>query len=93
MAFGFVIARFGLFLEVLQPEKELAGASQYSLFSGAFLVFVGAVSIFLGMARYRSFCRTLLPGEIPSTTTTLAPSLICLIIAVLGILLALHLLQ
>ncbi len=93
MAFGFVIARFGLFLEMVQPQKHLQNSSEYSLYTGALLVFVGAASIFLGMLRYRSFCRTLQPGEIPSSSTPLAPTLLCLAITILGILLTLHLLM
>lgn len=92
MAFGFVVARFGLFLKMIPNLDSAQQSSGFSLYVGAGLVFLGAASILLGTNRYRVFCKGLSKEEIPASTPTLAPTLICTVISILGLMLFVHLL-
>ncbi|HWL10200.1 MAG TPA: DUF202 domain-containing protein [Planctomicrobium sp.] len=92
MAFGFVVARFGFLMPMFRPE--LAGkSSQFSIYVGAFLVILGALSILMGTIRYHAFSKTLQPGEIPRSSKTFAPILLCHLITLLGFLLFVQLLM
>lgn len=64
MAFGFVVARFGVFLRLVQGgEVASHGLSSYL---GAVLVGLGVLATAAGAVQYRSFCRTLSPAERPT---------------------------
>lgn len=91
IALGFVIARFGLFLRLMQVDG-VKTPSAFSLYAGAFLVALGALAILLGTMRYRSYCKTLRPTEIPASSTPFLPTLLCLLISILGFILFTHLL-
>ncbi len=92
MAFGFVVARFGLFLKLVRTGGD-GSSSIFSVGVGAMLVLLGAGSILLGALRYRSFCKTLKAGEIPDSSSTTAPILLCALISLVGFLLFAHLLM
>lgn len=68
MAFGFVVARFGLFLRLLQVHGEAAGHG-FSPYLGAALVGIGVVTTAAGAVQYRRFCGTLSPDAKPSTAS------------------------
>jgi putative membrane protein len=87
MGFGFVVARFGLFLQ------ELAGATQaaptrhtgLSLWSGMSLVTFGVVLNLLAAARYLQFLRRLERGEPDPPARWPLGFVVALLMAVLGI--------
>ena len=88
MAFGFVVARFGLFLRLLrletgQPEPS-GGISPYL---GAMLVVIGVVAISAGTKRYRDFCRLLGPAMLPSPHAEVLPLIMGWSLAALGVVL------
>jgi putative membrane protein len=88
MAFGFVVARFGLFLRLLrletgQPEPT-GGISPYL---GAMLVVIGVVAISAGTKRYRDFCRLLGPAMLPSPHAEVLPLIMGWSLAALGMVL------
>ena len=66
MAFGFVIERFGLFLQMLAPH--LGGALQrgVSFWIGLAFIVLGAAAAVLSSLQYRHVLRTLKPSEIPA---------------------------
>ncbi|HJR51560.1 MAG TPA: DUF202 domain-containing protein [Gemmatimonadales bacterium] len=88
MAFGFVVARFGLFLRLLRAEEGQAipsgGASPYV---GAALVLIGVVAISAGTKRYREFCALLGPLSKPSPHAEILPLVLGWSLAVLGVVL------
>jgi putative membrane protein len=88
MAFGFVVARFGLFLRLLRPETgqplSTGGVSPYL---GAMLVVIGVVAVSAGTKRYREFCRLLGRSSLPSPHAEVLPLIMGWSLAALGVVL------
>jgi putative membrane protein len=85
MAFGFVVARFGLFLRLLRADHlEKAPTGSVSPYLGALLVVIGVVAISAGSKRYRDFCRLLGPAMLPSPHAEVLPLVLGWSLAVLG---------
>lgn len=68
MAFGFVIARFGLFLRLVHLEAADASRIALSPWVGAALVWVGVAALAGGALQFQSFCRRLAFPERPATS-------------------------
>lgn len=67
MAFGFVVARFGLFLRLLRTQMGNYSVTHgVSPYLGTALVVLGAASIAAGAVQYRRLCCRLQPAELPS---------------------------
>jgi putative membrane protein len=94
MAFGFVVARFGLFLRLLRAEDgEPIPTGGFSPYLGAALVLIGVVAISAGTKRYKEFCTLLGPEAKPSPHAEILPlvmgwSLAALGVALVGVLMA-----
>jgi putative membrane protein len=87
MAFGFVVARFGLFLRVLRAQGgEVDQGSGLSPYLGAVLVVLGAVATAAGTRRYQEFCRRLGRDELPSPHAEVLPIILGWSLVVLGVL-------
>lgn len=69
MAFGFVVARFGLFLGLLHPRGDAAPSHEISSYIGAVLVGLGIIATAGGAVQYQRFCRTLSPAERPRSAS------------------------
>ncbi len=86
MAFGFVVARFGLFLRLLRAEDgqpvPTGGVSPYL---GSALVLIGVVAISAGTKRYREFCRLLNRSSLPSPHAEVLPLVLGWSLAALGV--------
>jgi len=67
MAFGFVVARFGLFLRLLPAQAGTAPAPGISPYLGAALVGLGVIATGAGAVQYRQFCQHLPLAERPTT--------------------------
>ena len=88
MAFGFVVARFGLFLRLLRAEDgHPVHGGGLSPYLGAALVILGVVAISAGTQRYREFCRRLGPSALPSPHAEVLPLVLGWSLAVLGVIL------
>ena len=85
MAFGFVVARFGLFLRLLRAEGQPVHGTGFSPFLGSALVLIGVVSISAGTKRYREFCHRLGRTEMPSPHAEVLPSVLGWSLAILGV--------
>jgi putative membrane protein len=93
MGFGFVVARFGLFLQ------ELAGAAQrlpmrhtgLSLWTGMTLVTFGVVLNLLAAVRYLQFLRRLERGEPDRVSRWPLGFVVALLMAALGIAMTVYL--
>jgi len=66
MVFGFVVARFGLFLRLLRAQEGLGPSHGLSPILGATLVGLGVLASGGGAVQYLRFCRTLPPGDRPA---------------------------
>jgi len=91
MGFGFVVARFGLFLKELQFGQRAAPVQSYglSLWFGTALILIGvAVNIFAG-ARHARMIRELDRGEIARPSAHVV--VIAVFLALLGLAMAIYL--
>jgi putative membrane protein len=72
MGFGFVVARFGLFLRLLatQQGQGMAEAELHNHMSnivGLALVLIGVACMVVGAVQHRSYVSTLPPDDVPRT--------------------------
>lgn len=96
MAFGFVVARFGLFLRLLatQQGQGIAEAQMHTHVSnvvGIALVLIGVCCMILGALQHRSFVTTLPAVDVPRSHAAIYPIVLSLLLAALGIVLAVYL--
>jgi len=95
MAFGFVVARFGLFLRLLaaQHVAPVAPPVPHDLSNGVgiALVLVGTACLILGAVQHHSYVKTLPPADVPRTHSAIYPMSLALVLAALGLVLAVYL--
>ena len=96
MAFGFVVARFGLFLRLLAARQagvvtEIQGHRDFSGIVGIALVLVGTACMILGAIQHKSYVATLPPADVPRTHDPIYPILLALFLAAIGVALAIYL--
>ena len=95
MAFGFVVARFGLFLGLLPASSQSAGAThQFNWISstlGIALVVLGAAVILGALFNHRLYVRTLPAEDIPHLIMPWLTSFLSMALACIGFLLAAYL--
>jgi putative membrane protein len=96
MAFGFVVARFGLFLRLLavQSGTTAGGSTLHNGLSnvvGIALVLIGTACMILGAVQHKSYVSTLPPADVPRSHDPLYPILLSLFLAALGLGLAVYL--
>ena len=87
MAFGFVVARFGLFLSLVPHAQQNGYSSTLSPYIGAGLVIIGGAAIAAGTLEYRRYCETLRPEDMPSPHVTRLPQSLAWLIVALGVVL------
>jgi putative membrane protein len=93
MAFGFVVARFGLFLRLVGEPGTPSPGHAISPYVGAALVWLGVAATAAGALQYRRFCRAL-PAPARPETSTLTLSLgLAGLLAAAGAVLGVALLQ
>jgi putative membrane protein len=73
MAFGFVVARFGLFLRLLRVEGQPVPGHGLSPYLGGALVGLGVLATAGGAEQYRRFCKTIPARDRPASAS---PSLV-----------------
>ena len=93
MGFGFVVARFGLFLSLLAAERApsaapVASPTHFSSGIGITLVLLGAVSMIFAAIQHRRFVLSLPAGDVPPRHNRAFPVILALILGSLGLLLA-----
>jgi putative membrane protein len=88
MAFGFVIERFSLFLTLLRLAPESSPHHLFSLIGGVALILLGAAVAIASTVAFRRFVRELPKQDIPSGSWVWLGSIINLIVALVGIVLA-----
>jgi len=95
MAFGFVVARFGLFLGLMPASNQsAAGAPHFNWISstlGIALVVLSATVILGALYNHRLYVRTLPSEDIPQLVMPWLTSFFSVTLACIGILLAAYL--
>lgn len=95
MALGFVVARFGLFLELISASGGASAAGRHhhwlSSVLGIVLVVVGAVTILAALQNHRSYVRCLPAVDVPQLPVPWLTTFMAGVVAVAGFLLALYL--
>lgn len=93
MAFGFVIARFGVFLQLMQPEGTSHLGHGLSPYLGSALVLLGVIGTAGGAVEFRRFCRTLGERDRPGPSSFRYVLILSWIMVAIGALLAVELLM
>ena len=91
MAFGFVIERFGLFVQIIMPKALSHGEKVFSFWVGIAFVLLGAYIAFASTRQYRVVLKTLKPIEIPDGYRTSNGVFTNLAVSALGVALAAYL--
>jgi putative membrane protein len=91
MAFGFVVERFGLFIQLFAAEGDTALSRGASFWLGIAFILLGAASAGAAVLQYRAVLRTLKPEEIPVGYRVAAGALANLLVALLGVALCVYL--
>lgn len=95
MGFGFVVARFGLFLRLLAAQhiasQSTANASPFSSIVGISLVVLGAVTLIAAAWQHQNYIATLPANDIPPFYRTSLAFTLAYLLGALGIALAVYL--
>jgi putative membrane protein len=96
MGFGFVVARFGLFLSLLAAQRipstaPVASPPHFSSGIGIALVLLGATSMIFAAIQHRRLVLSLPVGDLPRWHSRAFPVVLALILGSLGLLLAAYL--
>ncbi len=96
MGFGFVVARFGLFLSLLSaqrgmPNSTLDATPHLSAIVGIALVVLGAAANFFAAYQHRKFVLSLPDSDLPASIHRAFPLVVAALLGVLGLVLALYL--
>jgi putative membrane protein len=96
MGFGFVVARFGLFLTLLAAQRTPAttptiSSSHFSNVVGIALVLLGAGTIVFAAIQHRAFILSLPVGDLPPSHNRALPVVLALFLGSLGLALAAYL--
>jgi putative membrane protein len=92
MAFGFVVARFGVFLRLVHAQGGAMPGHGISSYLGAGMVLLGVAATAAGAVQYRRFCRRLRPEDLPLERAPALPQALAWMLAAFGLVLALVLL-
>ena len=91
MVFGFVIERFGLFLEIIHKEETKVFQRHISFFVGVCFILLAAYVALYSLIQFRRVLKTLSAEEIPANYNTGIGVVTNGIVAFLGIMLSLYL--
>jgi putative membrane protein len=96
MGFGFVVARFGLFLNLLAaqrgpPTSSVDAAPHVSDFVGIALVIIGAVIILVAAFQHRTYVLSLPHTDLPASFNRTFPVVVAAMLGILGLALAVYL--
>ena len=91
---GFIISRFGLFIQLLVLEPQLTTPHANAMIStllGICFVLVGSILIAIAGIQHKRFVRTLSEEQLPNTYVNKLAYIMAMFIAILGIILAIYL--
>jgi putative membrane protein len=90
MGFGFVVERFGLFLQMMAHQPSMGPQRGFSLGFGVLLLLLGAAVALISARQFRQVAKNLDPGVVPPGYWTHVGVALNVIIAVIAVALALH---
>jgi putative membrane protein len=90
MGFGFVVERFGLFLQMVAHQPESGAQRSFSLGTGVLLLILGAGVALISARQFRQVAKNLDPTVVPPGYWTQIGVVLNVIIAVIALMFALH---
>ena len=95
MGFGFVVARFGLFLRELEFARHDAVTRSYglSLWFGTALIAAGVLVNFMAGRHHLRLIRHLDRGETDSARSSIHPAIVAFFLAIVGLAMTIYLLS
>jgi len=90
MGFGFVVERFGLFLQMAAHQSESGASRSFSLTAGIVLLLLGAAVALISARQFRQIAKNLDPAVIPPGYWTHVGVALNVVIALIAVALALH---
>lgn len=92
IAFGFVVERSGLLMQLLAQQQLIASTSRFAHWMGIAFIGLGIAASLAAVAQYRAALRSLQPAEIPPGYRLYAGVYIQIAVALMGAALTLYLL-
>ena len=90
MGFGFVVERFGLFLQMIAHQSSTSAQRGFSLGFGVLLLLLGAAVALISARQFRQVAKNLDPAVVPPGYWTHIGVALNVVIAVIAAALALH---
>ena len=90
MGLGFVVERFGLFLQMVLHESARGSQRTFSLGLGVVLLILGAIVALVSARQFRQVAKALAPSVVPPGYWTNVGVALNLTIALIALLLAAH---
>ncbi len=90
MSLGFVVERFGLFLQMIRHEPSSGSQRSFSLGLGVLLLLLGAIVALISARQYRQVTKALGAEVVPLGYWTQVGVALNLVIAVIGLVLVAH---
>lgn len=90
MAFGFVVERFGLFLNVLGKKGVILMEREISFYVGLTFILLSIVLSFFSILQHKNVVSSLQPAEIPKGYNLWGAAIVNGIVGFLGIVLVLY---
>lgn len=90
MGFGFVVERFGLFLQLVAHQSESSAQRGFSLAAGVLLLLLGAAVALISARQFRQVAKNLDPAVIPPGYWTQIGVVLNVVIALFAVGLALR---
>jgi putative membrane protein len=90
MGFGFVVERFGLFLQMVMHQPLSGSQRSFSLGLGVLLLVLGATVALISARQFRQVVKSLSPEVVPPGYWTQVGVVLNVIIALIALVLALH---
>jgi putative membrane protein len=90
MGFGFVVERFGLFLQLVAHQSETNTQRSFSLAAGVLLLLLGAAVALISARQFRQVAKNLDPSVVPPGYWTQVGVVLNVIIALMALGLALR---
>jgi inner membrane protein YidH len=90
MGFGFVVERFGLFLQMATHQSESASQRSFSLSAGVLLLVLGAIVALISARQFRQVAKNLDPTVVPPGYWTNVGVFLNVLIAAISLMFAWH---
>ena len=90
MGFGFVVERFGLFLQMVTHQSESGAQRSFSLSAGVLLLMLAAIVALISARQFRQVAKNLDPSVVPPGYWTNVGVFLNVLIAIISLVFAWH---